>query len=77
MRKEYVFSKSKRNTYAKQLKQQGTIFLDKQVVSYFKKMASDTGVPYQVLINLFLKECAREKKRLVFSKEKSAKKSVA
>jgi hypothetical protein len=70
MRKKYDFSKSKKNPYAKQLKQQVTILLDKDAVAYFKKMASDTGrgVPSQVLINLFLKECAREKKRLVFSK---------
>ena len=77
MRKEYDFSKSKKNPYSKQLKQQVTILLDKDAVAYFKKMASDTGVPYQVLINLFLKECAREKKRLVFTKEKPSKKSAA
>jgi uncharacterized protein (DUF4415 family) len=77
MKKEYDFSKSKKNPYAKQLKQQVTILLDKDAVAYFKKMAVDTGVPYQVLINLFLKECARDKKRLAFTKEKPSKKSAA
>ncbi len=67
MRKQYDFSRSKKNPYAKHLKQQVTILLDKEAVAYFKQMAADTGVPYQVLINLYLKECAREQKRLSFS----------
>ena len=66
MRKEYDFRGSKRNPYAKQLKQQITILLDKDAVAYFKRLAAETGVAYQVLINLYLKECARQKKRLSF-----------
>jgi uncharacterized protein (DUF4415 family) len=77
MRKEYDFSKSKKNPYAKQLKQQVTILLDKEAVSYFKKLAGETGVAYQVLINLYLKECAKSKKRLSFESGKSNKKSAA
>lgn len=77
MRKEYDFSKSKKNPYAKQLKQQVTILLDKEAVAYFKKLAAETGVAYQVLINLYLKECAHLKKRLSFESSKSTKKSAA
>jgi uncharacterized protein (DUF4415 family) len=66
MRKEYDFSKSKKNPYVKRLKQQVTILLDKEAVAYFKEMAAQTGVAYQVLINLYLKECAQTKKRLTF-----------
>ena len=77
MRKEYDFSHSKKNPYAKKLKQQVTILLDKDAVAYFKKMAIDTGVPYQVLINLYLKECARMKKRLSFEGSKTTKRSAA
>lgn len=77
MRKEYDFSKSRKNPYAKQLKQQITILLDKEAVAYFKKLAAETGVAYQVLINLYLKECARSKKRLSFESGKPSKKSAA
>ena len=77
MRKEYDFSKSKKNPYAKQLKQQVTILLDKQAVTYFKKLASETGVAYQVLINLYLKECAQLKKKLSFEHAKPRRKVAA
>jgi len=77
MRKEYDFSKSKKNPYAKQLKQQITILLDKESVAYFKKLAGETGVAYQVLINLYLKECATQKKRLSFDLPKPPRKSAA
>jgi predicted DNA binding CopG/RHH family protein len=63
MRKEYDFSKSKKNPYAKHLKQQVTIRLDRVAVDYFKRLSSETDIPYQVLINLFLKECATRKKK--------------
>ena len=66
MRKEYDFSKSVRNPYAKHLKQQITIRLDKDTVAYFKKLAGETGIAYQILINLFLKDCAVSKKKPVF-----------
>ena len=47
MRKQYDFSKSKKNPYAKLLKRQVTIRLEAEVIDYFKKLASDTGIPYQ------------------------------
>ncbi len=77
MRKEYDFKNSKKNPYAKHLKQQVTILLDKEAIAYFKQLATETGVAYQVLINLYLKECAAQKKRLSFGASKAAKKSAA
>jgi uncharacterized protein (DUF4415 family) len=77
MRKEYDFSKSKKNPYAKQLKQQITILLDKEAVAYFRKLATETGVAYQVLINLYLKECAQSKKKLSFEHRKPVRKTAA
>jgi len=63
MKKNYDFSKGKRNPYARQLKKQVTIRLDEGTLDYFKELAGDTGIPYQTLINLFLRDCARSKKR--------------
>ena len=58
MRKEYDFSKSKRNPYAKALKRQITIRLDEPTVEYFRRLAGETGFPYQSLMNLYLRDCA-------------------
>jgi predicted DNA binding CopG/RHH family protein len=63
MRKEYDFSKSRKNPYVKQLKRQITIRLDTVAVDYFKQMAAELGMPYQNLINLFLRDCAMQKRR--------------
>ena len=63
MKKSYDFSKGKRNPYAKKLKKQVTIRLEETTLDYFKELADDTGVPYQTLINLFLRDCAQAKKR--------------
>ena len=63
MRKEYDFSQSRRNPYAKQLKRQVTIRLDTAAIDYFKKVAAELGMPYQNLINLFLRDCAMQKRR--------------
>ena len=65
MRSEYDFSRSRRNPYANQLKRQVTIRLDTAAVNYFKEMAAELGMPYQNLINLFLRDCAVEKRRPV------------
>ena len=64
MRKSYDFSKAKRNPYAKRLKQQITIRLDKPTVEYFKDLAEETGIPYQSLINLYLRDCAANGRKL-------------
>ena len=63
MRKSYDFSKGKKNPYARRLKKQITIRLDEGTLAYFKWLAEDTEIPYQTLINLYLGECARSKKR--------------
>ena len=63
MRNEYDFSKSRKNPYAKQLKTQITIRLDTASVVYFKQLAAELGMPYQNLINLFLRDCALRKRR--------------
>ena len=63
MRNEYDFSKSRKNPYAKQLKRQVTLRLDAAAVDYFKGMAVELGLPYQNLINLFLRDCAAQKRR--------------
>ena len=64
MRKEYDFSKSVKNPYAKHLKKQVTLRLGIDVIDYFKKLADETGVPYQNLINLYLQDCAYSRKKL-------------
>lgn len=64
MRKEYDFSKSIKNPYAKQLKKQVTMRLGTDVIAYFKGLATETGIPYQNLINLYLRECAHSHKKL-------------
>ena len=58
MRKRYDFSKAKRNPYSRRLKKQITIRLDEDTLAYFKALAEDTDIPYQTLINLYLRECA-------------------
>ena len=64
MRKEYDFSKAKRNPYAKRLKRQVTIRLDHGTIAYFKALAEETGIRYQTLINLYLRDCAATQKKL-------------
>jgi predicted DNA binding CopG/RHH family protein len=63
MKDNYDFSKGKRNPYAKRLKKQVTIRLDEGTLGYFKNLAEETGIPYQTLINLFLRDCAQAKKK--------------
>ncbi|MDZ4803466.1 MAG: BrnA antitoxin family protein [Candidatus Eisenbacteria bacterium] len=64
MRKQYDFSTARRNPYAKRLKKQVTIRLDEITIGYFKVLAEETGVPYQTLINLYLRDCATTGRRL-------------
>ena len=52
MRKEYDFSNSAKNSYIKKLKKQITIRLENETIEYFKKLAIETDIPYQKLINL-------------------------
>lgn len=64
LEKEFDFSNSKRNPYAKQLKKQITINVSNTAIDYFKEEAKRTGIPYQTLINLYLTDCAEKKKKL-------------
>ncbi|MBI5374508.1 MAG: BrnA antitoxin family protein [Candidatus Schekmanbacteria bacterium] len=64
MRKEYDFSKAQKNPYAAKLKRQVTIRMDENTVKYFKELAQDIGIPYQTLINLYLRDCAAAHKKL-------------
>mgnify|MGYP002700537453 FL=1 len=64
MRDQYDFSNSVPNPYVKKLKKQITIRLDQDVIEYFKQLSDQNGVPYQNLINLYLKDCAQSHKEL-------------
>lgn len=66
MKKEYDFSKSRKNPHAGRLKKQVTIRLDLATIEYFKRLAEETDIAYQQLINLYLRECAATKKKPVF-----------
>lgn len=63
MRKEYDFSKGKRNPYARQLKQSITMRIDRTTLDYFKTLAEELDVPYQTLINSYLRDCATTGRR--------------
>lgn len=64
MKAEYDFSKSKKNPYAAQLKRQITIRLDEESINYFKSISEEVGIPYQSLINLYLRDCAASHRKL-------------
>lgn len=67
MRKEYDFGESRRNPYASQLKKQVTIRLDEDAIIYFKSVSEEVGIPYQSLINLYLRDCAASHRKLNLS----------
>ena len=69
MRKTYDFSKARQNPYAKRLKRQITIRIDEGTIGYFTNLAEESGVPYQTLMNLYLRECAATGKKLTLSWE--------
>ena len=66
MRDHYDFSKmkGKKNPYTKYLKQPVTMQLDTDSVDYFKSLSEESGIPYQTLINLYLRDCAMHKRKL-------------
>lgn len=76
MRKEYDFSKGRPNPYAKRLKKSITIRLDESTVAYFKALADKLEIPYQSLINLYLRDCAASRKQLAV-KWKASKQGAA
>ena len=64
MRAQYNFTDAIKNPYAKKEKKAVTIRLEKNVVDYFKAMSSEIGIPYQNLINLYLRDCAEQSRKL-------------
>ena len=65
MKKEYDLSamKSRKNPYASKLKRQVTIRMSDEIISYFKGVSEETGIPYQSLINLYLRDCVAHDRR--------------
>lgn len=61
MRKHYDFSSARPNPYARRLKKQVTIRLEESTLTWFKKLAQETAIPYQTLINLYLRDCAAQR----------------
>ncbi|MCQ2527777.1 MAG: BrnA antitoxin family protein [Saccharofermentans sp.] len=68
MRDEYDIKNlnPRKNPYTSKTKQQVTMNLNTSTVEYFKEMSAESGVPYQVLINLYLDQCVRDKKKIQF-----------
>ncbi len=66
MREHYDFTKMKggKNPYVKYLKQPVTMRLDRDSVEYFKSLSEESGIPYQTLINLYLRDCATTERKL-------------
>lgn len=64
MKKHYDFSKAQPNPYAKRLKKQVTIRIEETTLAYFKRLAAELAIPYQTLINMYLKDCANHRKQL-------------
>lgn len=65
MRDEYNINElnPRKNPYASKLKKQITINIDVSTIDYFKSLADTKGIPYQTLINLYLKDCAEQKRQ--------------
>ena len=64
MRSEYNFSRAKLNPYIKKLRKQISIRIDMDTIDFFKKKATETGISYQNLINLYLSDCAVHSKSI-------------
>ena len=67
MRKEYDFSAARKNPYTAQFKKRITIRLDEASITYFKSISEVVGIPYQSLINLYLRDCAATHRKLDLS----------
>ena len=59
----------RKNPYSKSLKKQITINIDIETIDFFKQQSENSGIPYQTLINLYLTDCAKHKKKLQLSWE--------
>ncbi len=73
MKSEYDLSqmKSRKNPYAAQLKKPVTMRLSEEVIDYFKAMSDESGVPYQSLINLYLRDCVAQHRKIDISWQSS------
>ena len=71
MREEYDIENlnPRKNPYSKRLKKQITINIDNDTIDFFKEQSEESGIPYQTLINLYLSDCAKNRKRLQMSWE--------
>ena len=69
MKTEYDLSKMKtrKNPYAAKLKKSVTMRLSEDVISYFKQRAEKSSVPYQSLINLYLRDCVAQQRQIDIS----------
>lgn len=67
MLEEYDFSNARQNPYASQLKRQITINIDGRTIDYFKAQSETTGIPYQTLINLYLRDCVDSERQIDLS----------
>lgn len=69
MKAEYDLGKmkSRKNPYARQLKKTVTIRLSEDVITYFKAMAEEAGMPYQSLIDLYLRDCVAQHRKVQIS----------
>ena len=67
MKVEYDFTNARKNPYSNRLKKQITINIDSDTIDYFKAQSQDSGIPYQTLINLYLSDCVKNKRRLNLS----------
>ena len=64
MKKQHDFSQARKNPYARRLKKQITLRIDRPTIEYFRSLSESTGIPYQTLINLYLRECAAQRRKL-------------
>ena len=70
MKKQYNFEKGQKNPYSEQLKKKVTLNLSEEVLNYFKLLSEETSVPYQTLINFYLLDCVKNKKKMNISFDK-------
>ena len=77
MKKQYDFSNARPNPYAKRLKKSVTIRLDQDALTYFQGLAEESGIPYQTLINLYLRDCAASRKKLHLNWKPATQKGAA
>lgn len=68
MREEYDIKtlNPRKNPYAKKIKKPVTMNMSVTTIEYFKAMSDESGIPYQVLMNYYLDDCVKQRKKLQF-----------